>query len=401
MGVINDLTELSLGLQGFGLTEYESKVYIALLGNGPCTVNQLKYISGVPRTKIYSVAIQLERKGIIKGLEGKPIRFQAFPPEIFHSAIVDGERKVRTQKRILNSLKKVIEKNVLPQDMIEERHISLGSQSLLTKLRESTLKAQSSIKCIVDSWGLHLLQECSEELETICRQEIDIRIISVLPSAPIELGFSSSRMKIKYGKHLSGKSVFIFDNSELILVNSQTGRGYLFTLNELRSVFSEELFNDYWKESTNSSTMLAICSLVDEAPLLLDSVSINKLFIEAVARSSKDEKFIEDIGAEFLNLIEERASPKFRDKAFENALKLITTLMKEEIGDGANIEYDQLTKIVRIELPDTQGRVPSSVWFFALAGLLKKTGTRSEILQNTVYPEARSRVIQAKIMSSK
>ena len=44
------------------------------------------------------------------------------------------------------ALKKVREKNVNPGDVTEERYLSLGSQSLLMKLKESILKAEKEVK---------------------------------------------------------------------------------------------------------------------------------------------------------------------------------------------------------------------------------------------------------------
>src|SRR5580658_4387569 len=187
MRFADESRDLALGLQAFGLTEYEAKVYVALLSNGPSTVNQLQYVAGVPRTKVYQVSLQLIKKG---------------------------------------ALKKVRERNIMPQDSIEERYLSLGSQSVLLKLKEGILRSQQSLKCIVDSWGLHLIQECMEELETACRQEVEVKVISSVPPVLPTFPFASSRMKVRYGRHMQGRSAFIVDNTEVIIVNSQTGRGF-------------------------------------------------------------------------------------------------------------------------------------------------------------------------------
>src|SRR5580658_8055638 len=80
MSLADDSSDLVSGLQGFGLTEYESRVYYALLSNGACTVNQIQYASGVPRTKVYQVSQQLTRKGLLREVEGgKPSKFEAHP----------------------------------------------------------------------------------------------------------------------------------------------------------------------------------------------------------------------------------------------------------------------------------------------------------------------------------
>ncbi len=386
--------QVAAGLQGFGLTEYESKLYVALLAGGPSTVNQLQFSSRVPRTKVYQTALQLMKKGAVKELDGKPVRFEAMPPEVFESVLADRERSVRAMKKVMGSLKKVRERNMMPQDSVEERYLSLGSQSVLMKLKESILRAQRSVKCIADGWGLHLIQECSEELENACSQDVEVRVVASVPATLPAFPFASSKMVVRYGKHMSGKSAFIIDDAELIMVNSQTGRGYQFVLGELKSAVGDELFGEFWRASA-SAKALASVSNTDSLATLADAPRVAKLFVEAVARSIKDERQIEAIGEEFLSILEERAAPKLRQESFENSVKLILALIEEDLGEEAFAEYDPLTKIFRMELPNSDG-TPNSAWYFALSGLLKMTGRKNELLHDASFPEARSRIIQRK-----
>src|SRR5512137_119909 len=50
-------------LEGFGLTEYQARAYLALLDLGTATASQLPALSRVPRTRIYSTMRQLHAKG--------------------------------------------------------------------------------------------------------------------------------------------------------------------------------------------------------------------------------------------------------------------------------------------------------------------------------------------------
>jgi len=395
MSLADDSGDLVVGLQGFGLTEYESRVYYALLSNGACTVNQIQYASGVPRTKVYQVSQQLTRKGLLREVEGgKPSKFEAQPPEVLQSILVERERRVRSLRKSMLALKKVREKNVNPGDVTEERYLSLGSQSLLMKLKESILKAEKEVKCIVDNWGLHLIQECIEEVESACRHDTRVRIVSSLTETVPEFPFSSPRLKLKFGRHFVAKSIFVIDNSELIVVNSLTGRGYQVMLAELRSAIGDEFFETLWKNSTSSRAISSL-QLVDGLPFFVDPLLMKDLFVEAVARVLKDEATIEGIGEVLVGLLEARVSPKLTHQPFDTTVKFMLAMMREELGDDVtSTEYDPLTKIARIELPDNQGSVPSSTWYFALAGLLKRTGTANELLQIAAFPETRSRIIQ-------
>ncbi len=402
MSLADDSSELVSGLQGFGLTEYESRVYYALLSNGACTVNQIQYASGVPRTKVYQVSQQLTRKGLLREVEGgKPSRFEAQPPEVLQSILVERERKVRSLRKSMVALKKVREKNINPGDVMEERYLSLGSQSLLVKLKESILKAEKEVKCIVDNWGLHLIQECIEEVESACRHDADVRIVSSLTETVPEFPFSSRRLRLKFGKHFASKSVFIIDNSELIIVNSQTGRGYQVLLGELRSVIGDEFFESLWKGSTSSRAVSSL-QLVDGLPFFVEPALMKDLFIEAVARTVKDEATVESVGEALVGLLETRVSSKLTRQPLDATVKFMLAMMREELGDEVtSTEYDPLTKIARIELPDNQGSIPGSTWYFALAGMLKRTGTANELLQVAAFPETRSRIIQRRFSGAR
>ncbi|MGA2665142.1 MAG: helix-turn-helix domain-containing protein [Nitrososphaerales archaeon] len=399
MASANELGDVSAGLQGFGLTEYESRVYVALLSNGPSTVNQLQYTSMVPRTKVYQVALQLVKKEVAKELEGKPVRFEACAPDVFQEVLVDRERSVRSLKRAMASLKKLRERNIMPQDSVEERYLSLGSQSTLIKLKEAILRAQSTIRCSVDSWGLHLVQECSDELEAVCRQDVDVRIVASVPPVLPTFPFASSKLRIRYGKHMSGRSAFMIDSGEVLLVNSQTGRGFQFMLGELRGALSEDLFEEFWKGSTGSKTLASV-SNSDSLPFLIDGQTVGRIFVDAVTKVVKDESQMQEIGERFLEILEERATPKLRNESFDNSVKLILALMQEELGEEATAEYDTLTRIFRLELPSYEEGTPASIWYFALAGLLKASGVRNELLNDAPFPEARNRIIQRKFAAT-
>jgi sugar-specific transcriptional regulator TrmB len=399
MRFADESRDLALGLQAFGLTEYEAKVYIALLSNGPSTANQLQYVAGVPRTKVYQVSMQLIKKGALKELEGKPVRFEALPPEVFQNVLTEREHGIKSLRRVMNSLKKVRERNIMPQDSIEERYLSLGSQSVLLKLKEGIVRSQQSLKCIVDSWGLHLVQECMEELETACRQDVEVKIISSVPPVLPTFPFASSRMKIRYGRHMQGRSAFIVDNTEVIIVNSQTGRGFEFMLSELKDAIGEDLFGEFWRTSTGSRTLASVTN-TDNLPFLIDGQRMGKLFVEAVCKAVRDEKQIEKIGQEFINILGERVDPKIKQESFENAVSLMVALMQEDLGEETTAEYDPLTRIFRLELPSYQEGTPTSAWYFALAGLLKNSGIKNELLHDMPFPEARNRIIQRKFVGT-
>jgi Cd2+/Zn2+-exporting ATPase len=69
-------------LMALGLTEYESKVYLALLGEHPATGYQLSKAAGIPRSMVYEALSRLEARGAaLKAPEGKAALYRPVPPD--------------------------------------------------------------------------------------------------------------------------------------------------------------------------------------------------------------------------------------------------------------------------------------------------------------------------------
>jgi sugar-specific transcriptional regulator TrmB len=76
-------------LKSLGLTNYEARVYIALLTVASATASEIHVISGVPRASVYTVTDQLLNKGLVSVSQSAPKRFAAFPPEDAITRLMD------------------------------------------------------------------------------------------------------------------------------------------------------------------------------------------------------------------------------------------------------------------------------------------------------------------------
>ena len=56
---------LTVSLEEFGLSKYESQAYVALISKGTISASELAYYSEVPRTKIYPTLLKLKNIIII------------------------------------------------------------------------------------------------------------------------------------------------------------------------------------------------------------------------------------------------------------------------------------------------------------------------------------------------
>src|SRR3990172_5267462 len=66
-------------LRDFGLTEYQARVYLALLDLGNATASQIPAISRVPRTRIYATMQQLHEKGLVEIIPETPLKYTPVP----------------------------------------------------------------------------------------------------------------------------------------------------------------------------------------------------------------------------------------------------------------------------------------------------------------------------------
>lgn len=84
-----------------GFTEYEAKVYLALLDTNPATGYQISKQSGVPRSMVYEALGRLSQRGaILHSDEGRANLYRPIPPDVLlrqiaqeHDQLVEALRK--------------------------------------------------------------------------------------------------------------------------------------------------------------------------------------------------------------------------------------------------------------------------------------------------------------------
>ncbi len=74
---MDDVVEMLVKL---GLSEYEARVYAALVRLGKASVREIHDASGVPRARVYDVARKLSEKGFVDVEDGEVKKFKAVDP---------------------------------------------------------------------------------------------------------------------------------------------------------------------------------------------------------------------------------------------------------------------------------------------------------------------------------
>jgi len=89
----------------FNLNIYETKVWLALLTRGVCSVGEISEVSGVPRSRTYDVLESLEKNGFAITKLGKPVKYVAVKPaavieKLKNNAKREAEEKVKTLNKL-------------------------------------------------------------------------------------------------------------------------------------------------------------------------------------------------------------------------------------------------------------------------------------------------------------
>src|SRR5919204_3916474 len=80
-------------LTDLGLTTYEAKAYVALLGRDSFTAAQVSRQAGLPRQRIYDVLGSLVEKGLASSRPGSVVKYAAVAPELAIDRLVIEHRR--------------------------------------------------------------------------------------------------------------------------------------------------------------------------------------------------------------------------------------------------------------------------------------------------------------------
>ena len=101
-----------------GLSEYESKVYTALVFSGPSKAGVISKDSTVPQSKIYEVLDQLVDKQLVEVFDGRPKEFKATEPEVaIKNLLEDKVREIDALKSKIDEMSAFLKPRKTPETL--------------------------------------------------------------------------------------------------------------------------------------------------------------------------------------------------------------------------------------------------------------------------------------------
>ena len=255
-----DERELS-ALRHLGLTEYESRIYLVLVRTGPIKAGEISFFGQVPRTKTYGAIRELEHKGLLRVIPGKPELYApSSPNEVLMPLVTKLNKEVKSTEELVHNLTVTFESNKyvkreVPKEAGEFWEIE-GRKSIFNKLNQILSDATKSINYCTSASGLiRAYKAHSEILENVRKRGATVRVLSPITSENSgvvrELG---EIVEVKRLDKPFGTSFVSVDGRELVIIESRpedlrTDRGTdraIWTTSKLLVELHEQFFDRIW-----------------------------------------------------------------------------------------------------------------------------------------------------------
>ncbi|MCV0412635.1 helix-turn-helix domain-containing protein [Nitrosarchaeum sp.] len=365
---------LTVSLEEFGLSKYEAQAYVALISKGTISASELAYYSDLPRTKIYPTLLKLESKKLVIISKSKPIMCTATAPEdAFDSVIHEQINKVNAMNALISNLKKASEESRKSRGSEEKRYVHISANNVLEQLKMMVDGSKSSINIMVDQWGLGLLAECKEQLLSVLRRNLEVKLL--LPST--QIGSESYRAipnEVKIRSSDIIQNCFVFDETEVLMIDDENGKGAIFSSTEVLGTNQNRIFSDIWRNSVKTDALADMTkNEAQEVYKIIRIINENGLtyILNSIMISKKPD-------LDMLKLLEKNGI-HLKNKSLDEIIEIIDAAL--QIMCSGHVNFDANTKNITIESKLNSGH--SLPWAYVLDGCLQKQGFKTRtIYQN-------------------
>jgi len=363
---------LTVSLEEFGLSKYEAQAYVSLIAKGTISASELAYYSEIPRTKIYPTLLKLENKKLVIISKSKPIMCTAIAPEdAFDGIIHEQINKVNAMNTLISNLKKASEESRKTRGSEEKRYFHLSANNVLSQLQTMIDGSKSSIKIMTDQWGFGLLAECKEQLLSVLRRNLDVKVL-VLPSQICSESYRTIPDGVEIRASEITQNCFIFDETELLMINNDNGKGAIFSSTEILGINQEKVFSNIWKNATKTKA-LADMTKTEAQEIYKIIKTVNDAGLMYLLNSAMISKKPD---ADMFKLLEKNGI-SLKSKTLDDVIEIMDAVM--QITCSGHVNFEANTKNITVESKLNSGH--SLPWVSILDGCLQKQGYKTR----TVY----------------
>ncbi len=203
--------DLLSSLVEIGFTEYEAKVYLALLRESPATGYQVSKKSGVPRSMVYDALSRLHARGaVLETVEGRATQYRPLPPDLLIT------RHEEEHTRLLGSLRDGLDEMYTGTE--EEGVWSISGQpAVISYAAQLIRQAESDLSLVLSDEDVKALRP---EVEGACARGIAVSAL-LTGEEPLGCGREAHHPPLESEMQgLTGTLLVVADNREALIASS-------------------------------------------------------------------------------------------------------------------------------------------------------------------------------------
>ena len=365
--------DLPGSLEEFGLSKYEARAYLTMIGKGSLAVSEIAYYANLPRTKVYQTVKKLEKKRLAVISKQKPLICSAIPPEEAFAEIVNlHDRRVKNMRKIVDSLQKINDESQRPKGSEERRYFILDANSTLERIGSLIADSRSSVTATLDPWGLRLLSQCKASIVRALTAGVRLRIILGSQCIGNENVFQlPDGIELRTAEVAS--NLIIIDSSYLVLIDSSNGKAAFFASTDSFAMLQAKNFEESWSSASEMKYLLDMqpeaAAKAVELIRIVENGLAAKMLEYAVSRL--------DMSAELVEVIDEKYGLNISGMSANEIMDLIDSALKISCLGG--LKHDRSNNMVSLQSKlDSKQVLP---WALVLASYFKSTGNEPRIMQ--------------------
>lgn len=241
-------------LRELGLTDYETRSYLALLEKGVLTASQVSQNAEVPYSKVYETLTSLERKGWTETEHGRPTRYYPkAPSEALAAMKLQLEDKVKTwEKTILDELEPFYERREIREK--PDVWILRGEFNTLAKLKEMVEKTRSELMVAAPILPKTLAEAVTPMLRQLQSTNVKVQFMVSRKAKDWNPQKLADVAEVRVRDHMFGGGV-IADGKEAMLFLGEDKPTLVIWSNHLGLVqFAKEYFRHLWESSEKAKS---------------------------------------------------------------------------------------------------------------------------------------------------
>ena len=369
-GTSNDLPG---SLEEFGLSKYEARAYLTMIDKGSLAVSEIAYYANLPRTKVYQTVKKLEKKKLAFISKQKPVICSAIPPEEAFAEIVNlYDRRVKSMRKIVDSLQKISDESHRPKGSEERRYFILDANSTLERIRTLISNSRSSVTATLDPWGLRLLSQCKASVVRALTTGVRLRVILGSQCIGNENVFQlPDGIELRTAEVVS--NLIIIDSSYLVSIDSSNGKAAFFASTDSFAMLQAKNFEEAWSSASEMKYLLDMqpdaAAKAIELIRIVENGLAAKMLEYAISRL--------DMSAELIEVIDERYGLNISGMSPSEMMNLVDSALKISCLGG--LKLDRNNNMVSLQSKVNSKQILP--WALVLASYFKSTGNEPRIMQ--------------------